>query len=444
MNKSYNISAVSLGCAKNQYDLEASLADLITEGHQIVYDFSDADIIIINTCSFIESARQETRENIDEAVEAKKDNPDIKIIVCGCYPQKFKDEMLELYGDYIDAYCGIEMHKYITDIIHQLPNFYGKIEKTGTEWYEPKNGRLNTLGDFTGNIKISEGCNNRCSYCAIPSIRGTLRSRLEEYILREAENMSQSGIMELNVIAQDITAYGKDFGKKDALSELLKKMNDLKGSLQWIRLLYAYPTEITDNLIDTIKNCQKVVKYLDIPLQHGDNTVLGDMNRRGTAEEYLETIQKLRDAVPNICLRSTFIVGYPTETDKAFENLIDFVKKAQFDRAGFFTYSREINTPAYSIETSVPENIITERAEILGKVLEEISLNKNNQLLNRKLDVLCEDRDDRYIYGRTYRDAIDIDGYIKIKTKKNLTGKIIKNVTVTKAHIYDLEGKLTD
>ena len=448
--KTYKICAISLGCAKNQYDLEAALAEILTEGHQIVYDFNDADIVIINTCSFIESAREEVKENINKVIKTKKLNPSLKIIICGCYPQKFKDEMISLFGNEIAAYGGIEMHKYIMDIIHNIKNYKSKIETCGTTWTEPLCGRLNTLGDYVGNLKISEGCNNRCSYCAIPGIRGVLRSRPEEYILNEAQIMSDNGIKELNIIAQDITAYGKDLGKSDALPELLYKLNDIKGALEWIRLLYAYPTEITPNLIEAIKNCDKIVKYLDIPIQHGDNKVLKDMNRRGTKEEYLETIRRLREACPNICLRSTFIVGYPTESDKAFENLIDFVKLTKFDRAGFFTYSREINTPAYNITESIPDKVIKERAQILGQTLEDISLQKNRSLIGKNLKMICEYKKNNYIYGRTERDAIDIDGTIKIhefknKSKKtnpiNLIGKIIK-VQVIKADAYDLEGKI--
>jgi len=461
--KTYKICPISLGCAKNQYDMEAALAEILTEGHEIVYDYEDADIIIINTCSFIESAREETKANIEEAVKTKKHNPKIKIIVSGCYPQKFNDELISLYGKYITAYCGIEMHKYIMDIIHNIKSYKSQIEATATTWTEPLCGRLNTLGDYVGNIKISEGCNNCCSYCAIPSIRGVLRSRPEEYILKEAQIMSDNGIKELNIIAQDITAYGKDLGKPDALPELLYKLNDIKGALEWIRLLYAYPTEITSALIKAIKDCDKVVKYLDIPLQHGDNKVLKDMNRRGTSEEYLETIGKLRVACPNICLRSTFIVGYPTESEKAFKNLIEFVKLAEFDRAGFFTYSREINTPAYNITEYVPDEVIEERAKILAQTLENISLKKNKSLIGKNLKMLCEYKEGNFIYGRTERDAIDIDGIIKIKAEipsprhflrkchppqskivggqKELLGNII-TVQVTEADAYDLEGKL--
>lgn len=440
MNK-YKIACVGLGCGKNQFDLEAALADIITNGHEIVSNFKDADIIIINTCAFIEAARREAQEIIEKALKEKKKRKRLQIVVTGCYPQTFKEELEELYGRNISAYCGIEMHKYIMKVINHLVYHKDYIEKPGTEWFEPINGRLNTIGQYEANLKISEGCKNRCAYCAIPNIRGPLRSRPMEYILDEAQKLSDMGVVELNLIAQDITDYGKDLKIEDGLTELLYKLNEIKGSLKWIRLMYAYPTEITDNLIKTIKDCDKVVKYLDIPLQHGDNQVLKDMNRRGSREEYLDLIQKLRESIPEICLRSTFIVGYPTETEKAFENLCDFIEKAQFDRAGLFTYSKEINTPAYKLLTEIPNEIKEERANIVYEILDRISLEKNKQLISKDIDVLCLERDDGYIYGRTYRDAMDIDGIIKIPTNKDLVGQIIK-AKVTNCDVYDLEGIL--
>lgn len=440
MNKKYNICPISLGCEKNRFDLEGALAELITQGHEIA-DYDNADIILINTCSFIESARKEANDIIEEAVKLKEKKTDIKIIVSGCYPQKFETELVQNYGNRIDAYCGIEVYGYINKIINNLENYNSTIQSPGKIWSEPQFGRINTQSPYTGNLKIAEGCYNRCSYCAIPSIRGNLRSRPEELIIREAQNMSNNGIMELNVIAQEITAYGKDFGKKDALPDLLYRLNDIKGSLKWIRLLYSYPTEITDRLINAIRNCNKIVKYLDIPLQHGDNQVLKDMNRRGTAEEYLETIVKLREAVPDICLRTTFIVGYPTETDKAFENLVDFAKKAKFDRVGFFLYSREVNTPAYSLSQSVPDETAEERGKILDSVLSEIFTEKDKTFIGKKMEVLCEDRDENYVYGRTQRDAIDIDSYIKIKTKRNLTGRFV-TAEITDTDCFSMTGKL--
>lgn len=441
MNKFYNICPISLGCEKNRYDLEAALAELMTKGHNIVYDLDNADIIFINTCSFIASARNEAREYIEEAVKAKEKRPKTKIIVSGCYPQKFEKELLDNYGNCIDAYCGIEVYRYIEDIINNIDSYKSNIEAPGKKWSEPKYGRINTQSLYTGNLKIAEGCNNRCSYCAIPSIRGNLRSRPMDLILNEAQNMSSSGIMELNLIAQEITAYGKDIGQKDALPDLIYRLNAITGSLQWIRLLYTYPTEITDRLIKAIKDCDKIVKYIDIPLQHGDSQILKDMNRRGTPEEYLETVQKLREAIPDICIRTTFIVGYPTETDKAFENLVDFVRKAQFDKVGIFPYSREINTPAYNIESNVSDEILQERCVILNDAVSEISIEKDKSFIGRKMKVLCESRDEDYVYGRTERDALEIDNYIKIKTKRNLEGRFV-TAQITDADCFCMTGKL--
>jgi len=439
-----NIGIISLGCAKNTFDTEAAIANLITNGHNITNDFNEADIILINTCGFIKDARDEADENIDEIVQLKKKRPNLKLIVTGCYPQKFKNELLKSFPE-IDAMCGIEMHKDIMGILNDLSNKNTtskyNIKEISTKWVEPTNGRMLTTSPFSANIKISEGCNNRCSYCAIPSIRGDLRSRPMDLILSEAQNISNSGIKEITVIAQDTTAYGNDLGYTNGLSDLLYKLNDIEGYLEWIRIMYTYPTSINDSLIKAIKENSKVLPYIDVPLQHADNNVLKDMNRRGTKEEYLDTILKLREEIPKMALRTTFIVGYPTETEEAFSNLIDFVKKAEFDRAGFFTYSKEVNTPAYSLENKIPKEVIEERSNILSEVLQEISYKKNQSLIKSELDVLFEEADKEFVYGRSYRDAPDIDGFIKVKTNKDIVGKI-KKVKITNAEIYDLEGKL--
>jgi len=441
-----NIGIISLGCAKNAFDVEAGIANLITAGHVVAGDLNNIDAVIINTCGFIKSARDEADENIAEMIELKKNsNPNLKIIVTGCYSQKFSKELKEKFPK-IDSLYGIEMHKDIVDITEKtlLKNTVSEIKDISDTWVEPQNGRFPISNFWTGNLKISEGCNNQCSYCGIPAIRGNLRSRNIELALAEAKIMAEEGVNEINIIAQDITAYGSDLGKDKYLVDLLENLNSING-IEWIRLMYTYPTSIDDSLIEAICTIPKVLHYLDMPIQHSHPEIIKSMNRRGSSEEYLELIQKLREKISDICLRTTFIVGYPGENEEFFSHLLEFAKKAKFDRAGIFGYSPEIDTPAYNLKDRISEEIVNERVSKLKKVLESISANKNKKNVGKNMMVLIEDFDEKYLYGRTFRDALDIDGFVRITSKKarkmeTLLGKIIEIKITNTLGIFDLAG----
>ena len=436
------IGIISLGCSKNAFDTEAAIANIITAGHEISNDFENIDVVIINTCGFIEAARDEADENIIDMIHVKKNiNPKLKIIVTGCYSQKFKDILSEKFPQ-IDALCGIEMHTNINKTIDSVlkETKIVDIKETSSKWTEPENGRFIITYPWSANLKITEGCNNHCSYCAIPGIRGELRSRPLNLALTEAKNMAISGVKEIIVIGQDITAYGHDLGETNYLVDLLKGLNEI-DEIRWIRLMYTYPTSITDELIEAIKDLPKVLHYIDMPIQHADTDILKQMNRRGSKDEYIKIIEKIRSKIPDITLRTTFIVGFPGENDENFNNLLNFVKEAEFDRAGFFGYSSELNTPAYNFINQIDADVIEERCKILEDTLNGISINKNKKLIGNTMELLVEYFDGKYICGRTYRDAPEIDGVVKIKSKKEkLIGEIIKVKITNNIGIYDLAG----
>ncbi|MBQ9358610.1 MAG: 30S ribosomal protein S12 methylthiotransferase RimO [Abditibacteriota bacterium] len=434
------IGFISLGCEKNTYDTECSVAALVSKGHVMTPDPREADCIIINTCGFIAAAREEAEEQIAEMLALKKERPGLKVIVAGCYVQKYHRELAARFPE-ADAFAGIEPQRGIDRLVTRVleGSRISRVKAPSVRWQEPEYGRFMLTPPWTGNLKITEGCRNRCSYCAIPSIRGTLRSRPTEAALREAEIMAENGVRELVIIGQDTTAYGRDQEAPERLITLLKALNGIPG-LEWIRLMYAYPDEIGEELAETMASLPKVVHYLDMPLQHADGEILRNMNRRGTAEEYLKLIEMLRRYMPDIALRTTFIAGFPGETEAAFQRLLDFADAARFDRVGFFAYSPEPGTPASLLPGRVSEETVSQRLGILAERLEQISLEKNTALIGSTLWALTERRDEEHCAGRTYRDAPEVDGEIIIKGKRPGPGEMVRVKVTGAIGAIDLQG----
>lgn len=437
----YKVSMVSLGCPKNQVDAEQMLYILKNAGFTIGVPEAEADAIIINTCGFIEDAKSEAIENIIEAAQYKKDGKCKAIIVTGCLAERYKDDVTTEIHE-ADVCVGIGSNKDIAKIVRRaiegrVANCYG--EKEALDLNTPR-----ILGGlpFTAYIKIADGCDNRCTYCAIPEIRGKMRSRKIEDIVKEAKALSEKGVKELVVVAQDTTAYGTDIYGKPYLAELLSELCKIE-KLHWIRTLYTYPDKFTDELIETIKNEEKLVKYLDIPLQHINDNVLRRMNRKGKKAEIKALIEKLRREIPEITIRTTFITGFPGESDEEFAELHEFIKETRFDRLGCFAYSAEENTPAAEFEGQIDTQTKIDRAEMIMSDQMTISAEKNQEKVGKICEVLIEGYDDyiKCYFGRTKADAPEIDGKIFFMTQKPLKIGDFQAVEVTDSIEYDLLGE---
>ena len=442
---------VSLGCPKNLVDSEGALGEIAGAGHEIVTDASRADVIVVNTCGFIESARQESNEAIREALAHKKSGNCRAVVVIGCLPQRFASPVgagFEIPPDQkADVVIGVGHQGKIADAIERALGGE-RVHDVGcpTEhWIEP-GARVQSTPPWTAYLKVSDGCSNRCAYCAIPDIRGPYRSRPENLIIDEAKRLADAGVKEIILVGQDLTQYGQDFGKPNSLAGLVGKLNEIE-SLRWIRLMYCYPTKVTPELIDAIAGCERVVKYLDLPLQHGDDAVLKAMNRRGSASDYIRLIDDLRAKCPEIALRSTFIVGFPGETDAAFENLMSFVEKIRFDRVGVFTYSCEQGTPAAQMlgrdleSRPVKKKVAAARYDRLMRLQQGISLERNRSFVGKKMEVLVEGATETGIFGRSYRDAPEIDGLVYLPSSAAEPGSFVE-ATIAEATEYDLVGTL--
>jgi ribosomal protein S12 methylthiotransferase len=405
-----SVGIVSLGCSKNLVDSERMLFCL-GKRFQLIADAALADVAIINTCGFIQSAKEEAIETILEFASLKKEGRIKRIVITGCLAERYKDELAEQFPE-ADAIVGLGSEDKIADIIAELT------DKQATHFGDNCNlplsgGRISSTLSFTSYLKIAEGCDNHCSYCAIPLIRGNLRSVPMQTLVKEATELASSGVKELNIIAQDITRYGEDLYGECKLPELLGNIAEIKG-IRWIRLLYCYPDKITDELIDTIANTPKIVKYLDIPIQHCDDGILRRMNRRGTESELRTLINKLRERIPGIIIRTTLITGFPGETDEQFEKLCNFVKEMRFDRLGCFAYSAEEGTPAAEYPEQIPEDVRIRRAELITDMQSVIMEQQNERYKNTDITVLTEgfDRYAECYFGRSAMDAPDIDGKI--------------------------------
>lgn len=426
------IGIVSLGCAKNQVDAEMMLFTLKQNGYKIVADPAMADVVIVNTCGFIESAKQESINEIIELGRLKAEGKIKCIIVTGCLAERYQHMVKEQLYE-VDAVVGIGANEDIADVVSKC------LKGEELELYPNKmcamleGGRIQSTPPHYAYLKLGDGCDNRCTYCAIPMIRGKFRSRTINSIVNEAKELAQSGVKELILIAQDVTRYGIDIYKELKLPELLNKLCGIEG-IKWIRLLYCYPDEITDELIDCIASQEKVLNYIDIPLQHCNDRILKSMNRRGTKDTIVTVINKLRKKIPDIVLRTTFICGFPGETEEEFEELAEFVKETKFQRLGCFTYSQEEDTPAAEFENQIDEEIKERRAEIIMEQQMSIMEEYCQSLLEKCIEVVCEgyDRYAECFYGRSMADSPDVDGKVFFKTDftKPQIGDFVK-VTIT-------------
>ena len=440
----YKIGMISLGCPKNQVDAEHMLALMDAEGWEIVDYVDGCDAVIVNTCGFIDDAKKEAIENILDMVELKKEGVISKIIVTGCLAQRYKDEIVKEIPE-VDAVIGIAANGDIIKTVEEVMSGVDTIENYPPQCDLPLEGqRILTTPHYWAYLKIGEGCSNRCTYCTIPSIRGNMRSRSMENVIDEAKQLAESGVKELILIAQDTTSYGLDLYGELKLPELLNELCKI-DSIEWIRLLYCYPDRITDELIETMKNQEKVVNYIDLPLQHADDKILKAMNRRGDQALIRNVISKLRTEIPDVVIRTTFIVGFPGEGEKEFETLAEFVNEIEFDRLGVFTFSPQEGTPAFEMEDQVDEDIKTRRGEVIMQDQYSIMEEKNNEKIGKTYRVVVEDYDgysDSYT-GRTYMDAPEIDGLVKFTSHKDLDIGDFVDVEIFDVEDYDLIGEVT-
>lgn len=432
-----NVGFVSLGCSKNLVDTEMMIGLFKNNNFKIVNNPKEAEIIVINTCGFIEPAKQEAINTILEMSEYK--NKKCKyLIVMGCLVERYKKDLQKLLPE-VDLFLSIKEYEKAWDEISKLINIPEEGKYTNMEYLE----REISTGKNMAYLKIAEGCSNRCTYCAIPAIRGPFESRKIEDVLKEAEQLAKKGVKELVVIAQDTTKYGIDLYGKPRLAELLEKLCKING-FKWIRFLYAYPETITDELIEVVKNNEKICNYFDIPIQHISNSVLKKMNRKSNEESIKELIKKIRKEIPNVIIRTSLIVGFPGETEDDFQKLCEFVKIAKFDRMGAFTYSKEDGTPAEKLPNQIHGNTKKARYNKIMKIQKEISDRKGKEKIGKTYEVLVENKsfDGKYLVGRTYMDVPDEDGVVYIQSSDtSLIGKFIK-VEITDYSDYDLIGKI--
>lgn len=434
--KKFNVGVISLGCDKNRVDTEKMLAK-IKEKHNVTGEIEKADIIIVNTCAFLNSSRKESVEEILSAAEYKKSGSAKKLIVTGCLPQKFLKDTEKGFPE-ADAFLGVSDYEKINDVIDRITAGERVIE-VGAPREEPGKKRLLTTDGYAF-LKVADGCDNHCTYCLIPKIRGKYRSVPEEHLLEEAASLGN--VKELVLVAQDTAAYGKDLSPVKTLTELIRKLSALPNVFG-IRLLYCYPENITEELIHEMSVNAKVIRYIDIPLQHASDAVLKRMNRKGTGAGYLELIEKLRREVPGIAIRSTFITGFPGESEADFDTLVKFLEKAQLEAAGFFKYSREKDTPADKLDGHLPERIKTARLKKLYSVQKKIVSAKNKSLVGRTFNVLAEGFDDNSLvyYGRAYFMAPEVDGKVYFFSGEEVEYGEYYRIKITKSSGYDLYGE---
>ncbi|MDD6806967.1 MAG: 30S ribosomal protein S12 methylthiotransferase RimO [Oscillospiraceae bacterium] len=436
------IGMISLGCPKNQVDAELMLAKLTEAGYEISGQICGCDAVIVNTCGFIDDAKREAIDNILEMAEYKDAGEIGKIIVTGCLAERFTEEIKAELPE-VDAIVGIGCNADIVKIVDEALNSNERIVSVADKENLPLAGsRVLTTPEYWAYLKIADGCSNCCTYCAIPKIRGPFRSRPMESIISEAKDLVSNGVKELILIAQDTTKYGEDIYGELKLSELLHELCKIEN-LEWIRLLYCYPDRLTDELIDTIASEEKICNYIDLPLQHASGKVLKDMNRHGDRETLTTLINKIRNKIPDVCIRTTFITGFPGETPEDFTELSEFVKEIKFDRLGCFTYSPEEGTPAASFENQVEQDEKVHRGELIMDSQYDIVIDNNQKLVGKTLKVVVDEYDpytDVY-KGRTYKDAPEIDGHVTFVCDKGLTPGTFTEVTITNVDEYDLIGE---
>lgn len=439
-----NIFFVSLGCDKNLVDSEHMLSMLSKHGYSICDDEQQADAIIINSCCFIKDAMEESIDTIIEMGKLKAEGRCKALIVCGCLAQRFADDFPEELPE-VDGIIGTNSYDEILAVLDRtLGGEHARVTKP-LEGIPKHEGRLVTTGGFSAYLKIAEGCDKHCSYCIIPKIRGDFRSVPMEELLEEARSLAADGVKELVLVAQEVTVYGTDLYGSKQLPVLLRKLSEIDG-IQWIRLLYCYPEEITEELIEEMATNPKVCHYIDMPIQHISNHILGRMGRRTSQQDIYEIIARLRQRIPDICLRTTLICGFPGETQEDHQELMDFIRVAAFDRLGSFTYSQEEGTVAATFPDQIPEDQKEAWYEEVMEAQQQISLEKNEMMIGQTLDVMIEGRvsgEDVYV-GRTYRDAPSVDGYVFVNSSREYLSGDFVSVTITAAKDYDLIGDVTE
>ncbi|MCS6918939.1 MAG: 30S ribosomal protein S12 methylthiotransferase RimO [Fimbriimonadales bacterium] len=437
------VRLITLGCAKNEVDSEEIAGVLQRAGYQLDARTDAPDVVIINTCGFLESAQREGLQVIREALQLKRQGKTQRVIVAGCMVQRLGESLKQMLPE-VDAWVGVgQMARFaeIVDSARLTRQTITDIQPPHHRWADVPT-RLRSRAPWTAYLKVSEGCDHKCTFCTIPSFRGRHVSKPIERVLEEARWLAANGAKELNLIAQDTTQYGYDLYKKFMLPTLLRELNAIEG-VEWIRIHYAYPSRITDELIEAMASLPKVAKYLDVPLQHADAKVLRAMRRPGDGERYLKMIQKLRAAMPEIAIRTTFIVGFPGEGESEFQNLLDFMQAAQLDRVGAFIYSREKGTPSAEMPDQVPFRVKRERFDKLMRFQQPISLARNQQLVGKTVRVLIESHseDGKYAIGRSHRDAPDVDGLVYVRNGVAQAGEFV-DVKITQADVYDVWGEL--
>lgn len=431
------IALISHGCAKNLVDSELMLGTLAQNGYEITLNEDESDIVIINTCSFIHDAEKESVDSILEMINEGK-----KVIIAGCLAQKHGDELKKAIPE-ISGMIGATDFDKIVEVIKSIENgeeYVQEVNETPEYNYPESVTRQQITVGSSSYIKIADGCNYRCGYCIIPYLRGDYRSRKMENIIDEAKSLVKKGVTEIILIAQDTTGYGIDIYKKPMLPELLRELNKIEG-LGWIRIMYAYPTQMKDELLDAIAECDKVVKYIDIPLQHSHPEMLKRMNR--PAFDYREMIANIRKRIPNVAIRTAFIVGYPGETEEEFEHLYEFIKDMKFNKLGVFEYSREKGTPSYNMKPQISKKVMKERRNKLMELQQGISKSINESFIGKTMPCIIESfTDEGYVVARTQNDAPEVDGVVYIKTDEPLVPGDIENVKIVDCDEYDLIGEV--
>ena len=445
------VGFVSLGCPKNLVDSEVMMGQLKQSGYEIVTDAQEAETVVVNTCGFIESAKQESIDAILEATRLKTEGKAKRVIMAGCLVERYRDDLMKELPE-VDAFIGTNELNRILEMADENINprelpIYQIGNKTATYLYDFDTPRYRATDSYTAFIKIAEGCDRPCAFCSIPAMRGSFRSRRFGSILKEAEDLAKQGVKEVVLIAQDSSRFGEDLGEVDALAKLIRALGEIKD-LEWIRVMYAYPTHISDAFLEAIAETPKAVKYLDMPLQHGSRNVLKLMKRGGTRESLEKLIRRVREKVPNITIRTTFITGFPGETDQDFAELMTFVRNCEFDNVGVFTYSDEEGTPAFDLPNKVDAKIAKKRRAELMKEQAKISKRKNQAKIGNTYKVLFEgisQESDLLFQGRLEGQAQEIDGYILINDMPENFEPIIGaiyDVKITEAHNYDLIGEI--
>ncbi len=437
---------VSLGCPKNLVDAEVMLGILAKQGYEITMDEKDADVIIVNTCAFIKEAREESVDAILDLADRKSDGRCKTLVVAGCLPQRYQEELSRELPE-VDILIGTGDYPRVAEILAEHNSRDGQLKYVGDPYYiyDESLPRLNSSPGWYAYLKIGEGCSNCCSYCVIPKLRGAYRSRPLDALVAEAENLVKGGVRELILVSQDITRYGSDLASNETLSELIRRLAEIPD-LKWIRLLYAYPDGIDDELVDLLKNEPKLCKYLDIPIQHISDNVLRRMKRRSSEQQILNLIERLRTEIPGITLRTSLIVGFPGETVDDFLKLLQFVEKTQFDRLGVFCYSKEDGTPAADMPDQVSERVKRERHRKLMKIQGRVSFRRNRAMVGQLEQVIVEgysEETELLLKGRTSRQAPDIDGQVYITSGRADLGEIVP-CRITDSSDYDLVAEMLE